>query len=104
MAAKMLAPPCASGFCLPRKNSTIRSTKPPPACEPKAPARWHWLFCIGPMTVIGGLQNGLTGDSATYPRQDGRFGRDVLSKAIKGTQVSVFVGVMGAAIRTGHGG
>ena len=24
------------------------------------------LFCIGPMTVIGGLQNGLTGDSATY--------------------------------------
>ncbi|WP_189099345.1 DUF554 domain-containing protein [Deinococcus knuensis] len=24
------------------------------------------LFCIGPMTVIGGLQNGLTGDSSTY--------------------------------------
>ncbi|WP_349774825.1 DUF554 family protein [Deinococcus taeanensis] len=21
------------------------------------------LFCIGPMTVIGGLQNGLTGDN-----------------------------------------
>lgn len=24
------------------------------------------LFCVGPMTVIGGLQNGLTGDSSTY--------------------------------------
>ncbi|GMA17490.1 DUF554 domain-containing protein [Deinococcus metallilatus] len=24
------------------------------------------LFCIGPMTVVGGLQNGLTGDSSTY--------------------------------------
>lgn len=24
------------------------------------------LFCVGPMTVVGGLQNGLTGDSSTY--------------------------------------
>lgn len=24
------------------------------------------LFCIGPMTVIGGIQNGLTGDTSTY--------------------------------------
>lgn len=24
------------------------------------------LFCIGPMTVVGGIQNGLTGDSSTY--------------------------------------
>lgn len=24
------------------------------------------LFCIGPMTIIGGIQNGLTGDSSTY--------------------------------------
>ncbi|GGM04715.1 DUF554 family protein [Deinococcus aerophilus] len=24
------------------------------------------LFCIGPMTFVGGLQNGLTGDSSTY--------------------------------------
>ncbi|WP_034384810.1 DUF554 family protein [Deinococcus sp. YIM 77859] len=24
------------------------------------------LFCIGPMTVVGGLQNGLTGDASTY--------------------------------------
>ncbi|GGK13305.1 hypothetical protein GCM10008955_03240 [Deinococcus malanensis] len=24
------------------------------------------LFCIGPMTVVGGLQNGLTGDNSTY--------------------------------------
>ncbi len=24
------------------------------------------LFCIGPMTIIGGLQNGLTGDNSTY--------------------------------------
>lgn len=24
------------------------------------------LFCIGPMTIIGGMQNGLTGDPSTY--------------------------------------
>ncbi|MBZ9714321.1 DUF554 domain-containing protein [Deinococcus multiflagellatus] len=24
------------------------------------------LFCVGPMTVVGGLQNGLTGDASTY--------------------------------------
>ncbi|SMB90795.1 DUF554 domain-containing protein [Deinococcus hopiensis] len=24
------------------------------------------LFCIGPMTVVGGIQNGLTGDPSTY--------------------------------------
>ncbi|MFC6618998.1 DUF554 family protein [Deinococcus radiophilus] len=29
------------------------------------------LFCVGPMTIIGGLQNGLTGDPTTYLLKSG---------------------------------
>ena len=36
----------------------------------------------------------------TLPFGGDRFGRDVLSKAVKGTQVSVFVGVMAALVAT----
>jgi len=36
----------------------------------------------------------------TLPMGGDRFGRDVLAKAIKGTQVSVFVGVMAAVVAT----
>jgi oligopeptide transport system permease protein len=36
----------------------------------------------------------------TLPMGGDRFGRDVLSKAIKGTQISVFVGVMAAVTAT----
>lgn len=39
----------------------------------------------------------------TLPLGGDRFGRDVLSKAIKGTQVSVFVGVMAALVASGIG-
>jgi peptide/nickel transport system permease protein len=39
----------------------------------------------------------------TLPMGADRLGRDVLSKAIKGTQISVFVGVMAALVATGIG-
>ncbi len=39
----------------------------------------------------------------TLPMGADRFGRDVLSKAIKGTQISVFVGVMAALVASGIG-
>lgn len=39
----------------------------------------------------------------TLPLGGDRFGRDVLSKAIKGTQISVFVGVMAALVASGIG-
>ena len=39
----------------------------------------------------------------TLPMGADRLGRDVLSKAVKGTQISVFVGVMAALVATGIG-
>ena len=39
----------------------------------------------------------------TLPMGADRLGRDVLSKAVKGTQISVFVGVMAALVATGLG-
>ena len=41
--------------------------------------------------------------SQTLPFGGDRLGRDVLSKAIKGTEVSVFVGVLAAILATGIG-
>lgn len=46
------------------------------------------LFCIGPMTVIGGLQNGLTGDSATY----------VLKSVLDGIAALALAGVYGIGV------
>ena len=46
------------------------------------------LFCIGPMTVIGGLQNGLTGDSATY----------VLKSTLDGIAALALAGAYGVGV------
>ncbi|PNY82338.1 DUF554 domain-containing protein [Deinococcus koreensis] len=46
------------------------------------------LFCVGPMTVIGGLQNGLTGDSSTY----------VLKSVLDGIAGLALAGVYGLGV------
>ncbi|GHF33153.1 hypothetical protein HNQ07_000304 [Deinococcus metalli] len=46
------------------------------------------LFCVGPMTVIGGLQNGLTGDTATY----------VLKSVLDGIAALALAGVYGIGV------
>lgn len=46
------------------------------------------LFCIGPMTVIGGLQNGLTGDSSTY----------VLKSTLDGIAALALAGAYGVGV------
>lgn len=46
------------------------------------------LFCVGPMTVIGGLQNGLTGDSGTY----------VLKSVLDGIAALALAGVYGLGV------
>lgn len=46
------------------------------------------LFCVGPMTVIGGLQNGLTGDSSTY----------VLKSTLDGIAALALAGAYGVGV------
>ncbi|GAA0499271.1 DUF554 domain-containing protein [Deinococcus depolymerans] len=46
------------------------------------------LFCVGPMTVIGGLQNGLTGDSSTY----------VLKSTLDGIAALALAGAYGSGV------
>ncbi len=46
------------------------------------------LFCIGPMAIIGGLQNGLTGDSSTY----------MLKGTLDGIAAIALAGVYGAGV------
>lgn len=46
------------------------------------------LFCIGPMTIIGGLQNGLTGDNSTY----------LLKATLDGISAVALAGVYGAGV------
>jgi len=46
------------------------------------------LFCIGPMTVVGGLQNGLTGDNATY----------VLKSTLDGVAALALAGAYGIGV------
>lgn len=46
------------------------------------------LFCIGPMAVIGGIQNGLTGDSSTY----------VLKATLDGISAVALAGVYGLGV------
>nr|WP_169311963.1 DUF554 domain-containing protein [Deinococcus maricopensis] len=46
------------------------------------------LFCIGPMTIIGGLQNGLTGDNSTY----------VLKSTLDGIAALALAGVYGVGV------
>ncbi|MDB5046203.1 MAG: hypothetical protein JWQ08_2253 [Deinococcus sp.] len=46
------------------------------------------LFCIGPLTVVGGLQNGLTGDNATY----------VLKSTLDGIAALALAGAYGVGV------
>lgn len=49
------------------------------------------------------FQTAETVKAETLPLGGDRLGRDVLSKTIKGTEISVFVGVMAAVVATGIG-
>ena len=46
------------------------------------------LFCIGPLTVVGGLQNGLSGDSSSY----------VLKSVLDGISSLALAGVYGVGV------
>lgn len=46
------------------------------------------LFCVGPLTIVGGIQNGLTGDSSTY----------VLKSVLDGIAALALAGVYGLGV------
>ena len=46
------------------------------------------LFCVGPLTIVGGIQNGLSGDSSTY----------VLKSVLDGIAALALAGAYGAGV------
>ena len=81
-------------------TTASRSAEPPADLsdvDPLAPyyQRWAALVPKGPQATET--------RSATLPFGADKFGRDVLKKAIKGAQVSIFVGVLSALVATAIG-
>lgn len=67
------------------------------AVDPLAPRYDEWD------ALAAKLKTTETVKAETLPLGGDRLGRDVLSKAIKGTEISVFVGVLAALVATGIG-
>jgi oligopeptide transport system permease protein len=65
--------------------------------DPLAPRYQEWD------ALAAQLKTTETVKAQTLPLGGDRLGRDVLSKAIKGTEISVFVGVLAALVATGIG-
>jgi uncharacterized protein len=51
------------------------------------------LFCVGPLTIVGGIQNGLTGDSSSY----------VLKAVLDGIAAVALAGVYGVGVMLSAG-
>jgi oligopeptide transport system permease protein len=95
------APP---GFVGPRPPEAIAAIEVPKgpnvdlsAVDPLAPRYKEWE------ERAAKLKTEETPRAETLPLGGDRLGRDVLSKTVKGTQVSVFVGILAALMATGIG-
>jgi oligopeptide transport system permease protein len=95
------APP---GFMGPRPPEAIAAIEVPKgpnvdlsAVDPLAPRYKEWD------ERAAKLKTEETPRAETLPLGGDRLGRDVLSKTVKGTQVSVFVGILAALMATGIG-
>jgi oligopeptide transport system permease protein len=92
------APPTLLGPAPPAATGTIEAPKGPnvdlSAIDPLAPRYKEWD------EKAKTFQTQETVKSETLPFGGDRLGRDVLDKAIKGTEVSVFVGVAAALVAT----
>ena len=92
------APPTWLGPRPPEDLGTIEVPKGPNVdlsdVDPLAPRYQEWA------ARAAQLKTTETPRSQTLPFGGDRLGRDVLSKAIKGTQISVFVGVLAALVAT----
>ena len=95
------APPTFMGPAPPEATGAIETPKGPNVdisdIDPLAPRYAEWN------ERASKLKTTQTVKAETLPLGGDRFGRDVLSKAIKGTQISVFVGVMAALVASGIG-
>jgi peptide/nickel transport system permease protein len=92
------APPTFLGPRPPEAIGTIEVPKGPNVdlseVDPLAPRYQEWD------DLAATLKTTETVKSETLPLGGDRLGRDVLSKAIKGTEISVFVGVLAAVLAT----
>jgi peptide/nickel transport system permease protein len=95
------APPSFLGPRPPEAIGAIEVPKGPnvdlSAVDPLAPRYKEWD------EAAAKLKTTETVKAETLPLGADRLGRDVLSKAIKGTEISVFVGVLAALMATGIG-
>ena len=92
------APP---GFLGPRASTTAGAIEAPKGpnvdlsdIDPLAPRYKEWA------ERASKLKTEETPRAQTLPLGADRFGRDVLAKAVKGTEISVFVGVLAAVVAT----
>ena len=92
------APPTFLGPAPPAPANAITAPSGPPidisAVDPLAPRYKEWAERAAQYKTVE------TPRALTLPFGADRLGRDVLAKALKGTQTSVFVGLLGAAVAT----
>jgi oligopeptide transport system permease protein len=95
------APPTIMGPAPPQATGAVEQPKGPNVdlsdIDPLAPRYKEWD------EKAKQFQTAEVPKSETLPFGGDRLGRDVLAKAIKGTEISVFVGVMAAIAATGLG-
>jgi peptide/nickel transport system permease protein len=95
------APPTFLGPRPPEAIGTIEVPKGPnvdlSAVDPLAPRYQEWDEAAAKYKTTETVK------AETLPLGGDRLGRDVLDKAIKGTEISVFVGVLAAVLATGIG-
>jgi peptide/nickel transport system permease protein len=95
------APPVFMGPAPPEAIGAIESPKGPnvdlSAVDPLAPRYAEWAERAKQFATAEAKK------AETLPFGGDRLGRDVLSKAIKGTEISVFVGVLAAILATSIG-
>ncbi len=92
------APPTFAGAAPPEALGTIEVPKGPnvdlSAVDPLAPRYKEWEERAKKFATTQTVK------ADTLPLGGDRLGRDVLSKAVKGTEISVFVGVLAALVAT----